>query len=67
MIGMNEAQSGKRRAEDVGNPRNFPHTKSYNKFFGTMIGYDLIGIFAGIQLINTVVDFWKPAEPREFK
>lgn len=64
MVTVGDAQNGKRKTEDVGNPRNFPHTKAYNKHYSGIIASGLLIIVIGVQLLNTALDFWF-SEPKQ--
>ena len=64
MITVGDAQNGKRKIEDPGNPRVFPHTKAYIKhYFGKVSAGLLVVVLIG-QIIPTIVDFCYGNEPR---
>ncbi len=57
-ISIGDAQNGKRKVEDIGNPKNFPHVKAYGKHYGGKIAAALMSIVLIIQLVTLAVDFW---------
>ena len=57
MVTVGDAQNGKRKLEDVGNPRIFPHVKAFNKHYGVMIAAGLMVIVLAGQIVQTAVDF----------
>ncbi|MBP3732396.1 MAG: hypothetical protein J6I84_04040 [Bacilli bacterium] len=58
MVTIGDAQNGKRKIENVDNPKNFPHTKAYNKYYGGIMSTGFVVIVVGIQLINAALDFF---------
>ncbi len=58
MVTVGDAQNGKRKVENVDNPKNFPHTKAFGRFYGAKVAAGLLVVVVGIQLINGVLDFF---------
>ena len=54
MVTVGDAQNGKRKVENVDNPKNFPHTKAFGRFYGAKVAAGLLVVVVGIQLINGV-------------
>ena len=57
MITIGDVQNGKKKLDDPGNPKIFPHMKAYNKHFGVIIGAGLMVILGGAQVVQYAVDF----------
>ena len=57
MITVGDAQNSKRKIEDPGNPRVFPHTKAYLKHYYGKIAAGLLVVTLIGQLIPSVLDF----------
>lgn len=57
MITVGDAQNSKRKIEDPGNPRVFPHTKAYLKHYYGKIAAGLLVVTLIGQLIPSILDF----------
>ena len=64
MITVGDAQNGKRKIEDPGNPRVFPRTKTYIKHYCGKISAGLLVVVLIGQLVPTIIDFCCGSEPR---
>jgi hypothetical protein len=56
-ITVGDAQTGRRKLEDPGNPRVYPHTKAFTKHYGGLV---CSGLFVAVllgQLTLAGIDF----------
>lgn len=56
-VTIGDAQNGRRKLEDQGNPRVYPHTKAFIKHYG---GLTCAGLFVAVllgQLTLAAIDF----------
>ena len=56
-ITVGDAQTGRRKLEDPGNPRVYPHTKAFNKHYGGLICSGLFVVVLLGQLTLAGIDF----------
>lgn len=56
-ITVGDAQNGKRKIEDPGNPRVFPHVKAFIKHYMGKVAAGLMVVVLISQLVPTVTDF----------
>jgi len=59
-ISISDVSNGKRRVDDVGDPKNYRHLKQYSRFYGSRVASGLMVIVISVPLVTSILDFFSP-------